>query len=276
MPTDRHHIYFAEAFALKGSLSLPFVQEFNAPTSVKLNEEGGYVSQHADNFRLGGVVSFRSAYTQVAGNRDTIKTNHGWNTLTTAVIEGLNVMEVLTVDRVVLQISTDHPLDGYIPTVTFLGTRFENLRILQKEVTVNFDERILDFATGVEIPYTQTPLLDSAQKQEAVVRGIQNLPAEISKRYNQLPSKSAKVGSIECSLVANCSYPGSFGHIFHVPHFGWVSLGNLSVSQSDPSPQTGIPMKTLIVLNMLQIQMGCIGGGSLLGGGGKTNGGTEP
>src|SRR5690349_16181307 len=125
-PVKRHHTYFAEASALHGSLKLPFVQDFCAPTFVKLNQEGGYVSQHTENFRLGGVVSFRSAYTQVAGNLDTVKPDHGWNTLTTSVIEGLNVMDVLTADRIVAQISTDHPPVGYIPTVTFLGTRIEN------------------------------------------------------------------------------------------------------------------------------------------------------
>lgn len=278
-PVKRYHSYFAEASALHGSLRLPFVQEFSSPTFVKLNEEGGYVSQHAENFRLGGVVSFRAAYTQVAGNLDT-KPEHGWNTLATSVIEGLNVMDVLTADRVVAQISTDHPLIGYVPSVTFLGTRFENLRIAGHPVKIALDPNILGPKPANDQPYSsEQRFREQVAQQYERLHGHQNLPAEILKRYNQLPSQSANVGSIECSLVnqAEGSYPGrSFGHLIDVPNFGLISLATLSVTQSDPNPQTGVPMKTLITLNMVEIKMGCVAGGDLLGGGGKTNGSSYP
>ena len=58
-----------------------------------------------------------------------MKPGHGWATLTTVVVDDLNVLEVLTADRVVGQIITDYPLEGYVPAVSFLGTRFDNLRI---------------------------------------------------------------------------------------------------------------------------------------------------
>lgn len=150
---DRYHEYFAEAFALQGNLRLPFVQQFSSPTFVKLNEEGGYVSQHEENFRLGGVMSFRSAYTQVGGNPDT-KPDHGWKTLATAVIEGFNVLDVVTADRIVAQMATDHPLIGYIPSVTFLGTRFENLRIDGHEVKLDINTNILGPKPADDQPYT--------------------------------------------------------------------------------------------------------------------------
>ena len=127
---QRYHEYYAEAVALSGSLRLPLTQEVCPPTFVKLNERGGYLSQHAENYRLGGAVSFRSAYTQVAGNRS-LKPGHGWTTLATSVVEGFNALEVVTADRIVSQISTSYPLDGYVPTVTFLGTRFETFPELE-------------------------------------------------------------------------------------------------------------------------------------------------
>ncbi len=58
------------------------------------------------------------AYTQVAGNRST-KSGQGWTTLTTSVIEGLNVLDVVTADRVVGQTITEHPLEGYVPSDQF-------------------------------------------------------------------------------------------------------------------------------------------------------------
>jgi hypothetical protein len=228
---------------------------------------------------LGGVVSFKSAYTQVAGNRDT-KKDHGWNTLTTAVIEGLNVMDVFTADRIVAQISTDHPLAGYVPTVTFLGTRYENLRIAGHAVKLHIDTNILGPKPANDSPYaSDSALLDRVKQQREQIQRHQNLPAEISKRYNQLPSSSENRESIECSLVNQIegSFPGrSFGNAIDIPNFGKIYLATLHLQQSEPSKETGIPMKTMITLNMVEIAMGCIGGGTVTGGSGKANGVTAP
>ena len=148
----RSHKYHAEAYTLDGELHLPFQQKTCSHTSSKLNEHGGYVTQHAERFHLGGVITFRSSYTHVGGNLDS-KPDHGWNTITTAAIEGLNVMEVVTADRVVAQISTDHPLEGYVPRVTFLGTRFENLRIAGHPVKLDFDPGIVGSKPSSDASY---------------------------------------------------------------------------------------------------------------------------
>ena len=55
-------------------------------------------------------------------------------TLATSVVENLNILNVVTADRVVAQISTTHFPDQYVPEVTFLGTHFENLRIARHKV----------------------------------------------------------------------------------------------------------------------------------------------
>ena len=87
------------------------------------------------SFRRGvGDLSYEAAHTQVAGNRETKPGHDGYTTLVTSVVEGLNILDVVTADLVVAQISTDHPLVGYVPSITFLGTRFENLRIAGHKV----------------------------------------------------------------------------------------------------------------------------------------------
>ena len=94
-PEKRYHEYYAKAEALSGDITLPLLQEVKPPTYVKLNERGGYHSQHVDDSRLFGWDRFVSLDTQVGGNPDT-KTDHGWNTLATSVIEGLNVLDIVT------------------------------------------------------------------------------------------------------------------------------------------------------------------------------------
>ena len=49
---------------------------------------------------------------------------------------------MVTADRVVGQTITEHPLVGYVPSISFLGTRFENLRIAGYPVEVEFDHGI--------------------------------------------------------------------------------------------------------------------------------------
>ena len=274
----RYHKYHAEAYTLDGELHLPFQQKTCSHTSSKLNEHGGYVTQHAERFHLGGVIIFRSSYTHVGGNLDS-KPDHGWNTITTAAIEGLNVMEVVTADRVVAQISTDHPLEGYVPRVTFLGTRFENLRIAGHPVKLDFDPGIVGSKPSSDASYpSDSGFLQRVARQYERIRDHQNLPDELATRYNQLPSASANRESIECSLVNQVegSFPGdSFGHVIYVPDFGKIHLATLRIDHSDFNDK-GIPRQTLISLVMLRLEMGCIGGGSISLGGGKTNGSTLP
>lgn len=277
--TKRTHHYHAEAFALIGNLSHPVAQEVKPIAYSKLAEEGGYLSQRLEKYRLEAVASFQSAYTHVAGSLEN-KPGHGWNTLTTSVIEGFNVLDVVTADRIVAQIGTEHPLKGYVPTVTFLGTRFENLRIAGHPVNISFDPEMLGPKPADDLPYsTSSHLLDRVTAQHRRIGGQSDVPTEVSSRYNQLPSNSTQQRVIECSLVnqAEGGYPGrSFGHVIDVPHFGQIYLATLKVEESDFDAPTQTFKKTLITLNMIELRMGCIGGGTLSGGGNKTNGGTYP
>lgn len=280
MPEElkRQHIYHAEAVSFEGHLRLPFAQEIHPHNHVSLSERGGYNTSHSENYRLGGVISYHSAYTQVGGNLDD-KPKHGWNTLATSVIEGLNVMDVVTADRIVAQISTDHPLEGYIPTVTFLGTRFENLRIAGHRVELDLDPNILGSKPANDAPYTSDAgFLDRVTRQYERIRGQKNLSDEIVRRYNQLPTASTNRESIECSLVnqAQGSYPGhSYGHVIDVPHFGKIYLASLHLHQSDFDAKTGIPKRTTFSLSMIRMEMGCTGSGNSTGGNAKTNGMTN-
>jgi hypothetical protein len=146
---DNAHYFHAEAHALTGMLKLPFKEEIKKQAFVKLegeladlNEEDraqrSYLSQHAKNFRLEGIISYATAHTQVSGH-DSHKHDGASVTLATSVVEDLNVLNVVTADRVVGQISTTHIPGEYSPHVTFLGTHFENLRIFRHRVFPKLD-----------------------------------------------------------------------------------------------------------------------------------------
>jgi hypothetical protein len=182
------------------------------------------------------------------------------------VVEGFNAFDVVTADRVVGQIATEHPLVGYVPKVTFLGTRFENLRIAGHPVRLELDLDILGPKPDNDAPYSKAPgFIDSVTKQHAGVRAHPNLLTELLDRYTGLTSIPRNPESIDGSLVneADGTLPGRcFGHVIEVPHFGTVVLAALRLGQSDYDTKTGIPKCTTIELTMIELKLGCLAHGN--------------
>jgi hypothetical protein len=275
----RTHSYHASATIISGHLHLPLEREILPQALAELHKEGGYLSQRVENFSVEGVISIRSAHTQVSGNKST-KPGQGWTTLTTTTIEGLNVLDVVTADRIVGQIVTEHPLEGYVPAISFLGTRFENLRIAGHPVDLDLDHNILGAKPEKDGPYTKDAgLIARAKSQYKRVLDSNELPEDLRERYNQLSSNPDGAEAVECSLVnrASGSFPGlSFGHIISVPDFGKIILAGLKVSHGEPHPTTGVPKITNVHLNMLDLKLGCVAAGMVSAGSGSSNGGTVP
>jgi hypothetical protein len=276
----RTHSYHAQAFALDGDLQLPLKSPVKPQAFVKVAETGGYLSERSVDYRLEGIFAFRHAYTQVAGH-ESLKPDGGWTTLATSVIEGFNVLEVVTADRIVSQISTHYPQKGYVPEVTFLGTRFENLRIAGHPVRVELDLNLFGDKPANDATYHSDKDFRGrvAVQREKILKGS-DIPEEIAKRYNRLPPTPNPQESIECSLVQHVegSYPGrTHGHVIDIPHFGKVYLGVVTLEQS--VYKTSVPgdhPQTTIKLTMVDIKMGCIGHGGAGGGNTVTNGTTAP
>jgi len=204
----------------------------------------------------------------------------------------LNILDVITADRVVAQISTEHPLIGYVPHIHFLGTRFENLRISGHKVKLDLDLNIFGDKPEDDEPYTRSEgFVDRVTKQHARIReqhsGYQNPLAGLLERYNRGPESfentSGTEENAECSLVNSVlheekdTFPGhSFGHVIHVPDFGTIHLATLHLRHSDYKPGTRIPRQTHVHLNMIEAKMGCAATGTVTAGTARTNGMTSP
>jgi hypothetical protein len=273
--TTRIHAYHAEAVDIHGKLHLPLTQNVAPQAHTKLIEEGGYLSQHVRDFKLEGVLSFRHAYAQVSGMPGK-KPGHGPATLSTSVIEGLNILEILTCDRIVAQISTEHPLDGFVPEISLLGTRFENLRINGHHVNVELDPYIFGEKPANDAPYTKDAgFAKRVTDQHHHIRQHSEAPAEAKGHFSLTPTGFDTLEEVEFSLVnkAHGTYPGvSYGHIIHVPHFGTITLAKVQLKHENPCPQTGSPQCTTISLKMLELKLGCMIDGNMTLGSLVTNG----
>lgn len=289
----RTHSYHSEANVLKGFLTLPLKQEIRPQACAKLPCEGGYFDQRVENYKLGEVISIRSGYTQVAGNLDP-KDDHGWSTLTTTVLEGFNVLDVLTADRIVGQIMTEYPLKGYIPKISFLGTRFENLRIAGHPVDLKLNLDFLGPAPADGKSYTQDDeLRKRIDSQENDLGEHKSLLEEVRESYNRFfPATSngaEKPETLECSLVNQATvnqaplnqaigkFPGAgCGHVIRIPNFGTIVLAKVNLSYEEVKTEKDIHKNTVVHLTMIDMKLGCAIAGHGGVASGSSNGSSAP
>jgi hypothetical protein len=262
--TTRTHTFHAHAHILRSDAGHPLTHDLGNQGFVRLPGEGGFRSQFQDSYQSGDGISFKSAYMHVAGTSSS-KAGYGWVTLATSVVTGLNVHDVVTADLVFAQVSTEHPLEGYVPSVTFLGTRFENLRIGGREVEPVFDLGICGPKPDGDKPYLQDPgFLSRVSQQRERINNVPGLPDWARQQYHWDPEAVGQTGKAECSLVINVARatPGtSFGHSVEVPGFGKVSLAKLVVDRAFHLTMVGVYADS---------------GGTVSAGTTTANGGTRP
>jgi hypothetical protein len=312
---EPYHVYHAEAHVLSGNLKHPIDQPIQHQARVVLEKTrlDGHITRSVEETTLEGLISFKAGHSHASGSKiakkDLWGNDHsGWVTLSTSVLEGLNVFEVITADRVVAQVSTEHATkNGHVPKVTFLGTRFENLRIGGYPVQVELDLAICGDKPKRDQPYLTDPgFLNRVQRQVARIAGAKGLPEVLEQVYDSEISKinalkkrtngrakGKKNGypELQCSLVKSIGripIPGvkTFGNIIFIPDFGTVSLAEVEVgiqpSYDGSSDQTGDGSpeepnySNYFTLNMLNMRLGCIGGGTVIAGSATSNGHTHP
>ena len=175
------------------------------------------------------------------------------NTATTQAITtilGLNIMDVITADRIVARLTSEHKLDEPEGHILALGSTFENLRIAG--FTFNIILRhdfLLDCKTHAQL--------------------AERIPA--LKNDGRLANANTKDGIALCSLVQeiDTDFPGLSDadkkkHIINIPHLGTISFAEvLSVDG----------MKTL---TMLRFDLGSPDGGGGTVAVASTNGKTPP
>jgi hypothetical protein len=276
------HTYHASAHVFHGHLERPIEQNIEPQAPISLNDRrGGHFTRFVEDVSVEGFISFTRGETRVSGARS-VKHN-GWVTLSTSIVEGLNVFEVITADRMVSQVSTDHPpQNGHTPSVTFLGTRFENLQIGGFPVQVKLNLGICGEKPAGDASYFHDEkFLNSVRKQMNGIAKASGLPKEVKEQYDEKLNHIEKLldscgaGStavhepITCSLVediiGDIPIPGiqRFGHVLMIPHFGTVALGEIEVGERmhEDSPRPNVYFEVTGV----NMNLGCIGHGQAKG-----------
>lgn len=289
------HEYHATANVLSGELQRPIVQkiELQAPVSLA-DRRGGLFSRSVQDVSIEGLISFTKGETRVSGSRS-LK-HQGWVTLATSVLEGFNVFETITSDRLVNQVSTDHPYtNGHFPSVTFLGTQFGDLRVSGFPIHLTLKHGICGPKPEGDTSYLRDfDFLTRVKEQTETIANATDLPKEIRPKYIERLKRVEELIRIKgedetvsrpeivCSLVQHIDLSKvdrglgvqAFGHVLVIPHFGTVELGEIEVGENlyPDSPRPCVYFE----LTMLKTKMGCIGDGNQNAGTTKTNGNTHP
>jgi hypothetical protein len=272
--------YQADANALGGFIETPLQKIIPSQSSVSLPQVGGYAATRTEAFNFEEIVSCRSAYTRVAG-REHAK-DGPWSILVASVVEGLNILEIVTAERIVAQISVHYPNDGRLPRFSLAGSHFEGLRIAGRNASPHISPTLLDIGrladttqSGVEFgTFQKTGREQAAKLLSSIPGGPSDGPYEwLFNRFGWMDPGVAngqsndppaeKDGFALCSLVdgVDPEIPGqSFGHVIQIPDFGRIFLGELLVS-----PRS-------IRIAMIRAELGCNTTGSATGGGGGVGG----
>ncbi len=286
------HEYHATAHVLSGRLERPIEQKIEEQAPVKLSDRrGGHLTRSEEDVSIEGLITYTKGHTRVSGSRS-LKHN-GWVTISTSIMEGLNVFEIITADRVVSQVSTDHAYEnGHFPRVTFLGSQFTNLRVsgFPVELKVNLD--ICGEKPANNKSYLQDrDFLDAVREQtEKIARG-NGLPKELKATYDKRLTHIDELISacetpnpgvhqpITCSLVQSIGKipirgVESFGHILVIPEFGTVALGEIEVGEKQYEKNE--KPNVYFELTGIRMNLGCVGHGTASAATAKANGHTVP
>jgi hypothetical protein len=254
--------YDADAYVFSAELVEPIRRKINDEAFVELPRSGGYKFDTAEPRRVDGIVSHGGGYAQVAGHRGC--QDRDTTTLATAALEDLNLLDVLTADRVVAQITTEHPDDGCVPSVSFLGTRFENLRIGGQKIELEPHLEILGpKPDGDESYFNDGGVFSRIAHQYANIKRMAGLPKWASDQFNWDPAAAQSQNEISCSLVNGVSgSPGkTFGHVIELPHFGKIFLAELTVKREPANngprlePSTAEEYKYRFILTMIRVEL---------------------
>jgi hypothetical protein len=239
--SDQKRLYSlrADANALGGFLEAPVAKVLPTLAPVSLPPVGGFAAARSEAFNADEIISCSSAYTRVSGQECCEDGTAA--ILVTAVVEDLNILEVVRADRIVTQLSItlsdDSPALGFSVT----GTLFEGLRIAGHgcRVTLNPElQRPQDGTAGGRLTVDgarQAGRVQGARLLSDYKDGSEDARAWVVSRHRRMTADPPASGGgfALASLVDNLEVAGgcrSHGHIIDIPGFGQILLGELRVS----------------------------------------------
>ena len=217
--------YNGNAHAFSGHFHRPIERLIEVQAAATLPTAGGFGTSRVENFRFNELVSFKAAYSYVSGSEQKEKDKTFYTTLVTTTVEGLNILDVVTADKVVARISGSYEFYEEEPRILFIGSKFENLQVAGCPVKVELDHEFflnLDTFAGIRKEFASN----------AEFRKIAEDPFQSGDKQKQPEAH----GGLLCSLVkdihTNCPGIKRRGPGLVVPRFGTVYFAEVLAQHS--------------------------------------------
>ena len=248
-PTTYH--YHASAVAATGYLTVPVNEVMPIQASVSVPMGGGHGRLASENYSHHGIFSFKYAHSEVIGRSSTKK--NAWNSLAQSVIEGLNIHQMVTVDRLVSRIAVHHDMKTGERGINPLGCTIQGLRIggylIEPDLAVDW--------------FCEHDTFESFEKNYS------QFQAKFDKMSHVKASKPGKMpqskGTVGCTMVRDWGkLPAGIvqhGRGLWIPEFGMLYVGELFMDANSRR------------VRMLKVELGCGSEGCY--GGGSTSGNGE-
>ena len=237
----RFHFH-ASGYALSGHFHRPVDVPISAQASLALPIEGGQAHSGIEKFAIPRIAAFDTAQTHLSGSFQDEEENIA-TTSVTVVVEGLKVLDFLTVDRMVTRLTSEYILNQRNSEnhIIALGSHFEGLKLGGFDVKVTLRHDLLLESKSFED--LKKRVKNDAKSGKIVVNGNEVLLCSL-------------VEKIETDL------PGAKieGHTIKVPHFGKIALAEVFAGRN------------IRTLTMLRFELGSPDGGGGSSGGGSSNG----
>jgi hypothetical protein len=246
------YFYNAQASAIGGFIVRPVMQNINAPAVSVLTSSGGYQTSVMEDYKLESILYIRKAVTQVSGS----KGNNAYNSFASVEIEGLNIENEVTADRIVAKLSNTIPVDGKEPAFSVGGCLFVNLRIggvlVEPELAIDLHTR-LPTHTALQSAWDNASseehsALRSAARQWYLTQEEIDLQEKEPEKYPIHSAEQTRNDRVRVSLLkgiqGNIFRSGRQGMTIYVPNFGKIHLCEMFVGKYSRT------------LTMLRMQLG--------------------
>jgi hypothetical protein len=278
-------MYHASAFSISAEFDRPRKHSLAPQASTLLATHGGHNTQRVSGYKADGLISFKEAYSEVAGSYDECNGMH--TTYALSVLEGVNVADMLTADRVVSRMAVYYSADDKNEaSYDIVGSYYENLRIAGHKVDIKLATNVFhdhdtyskvtrahqknttdDWLVGSKLSGLKNEELADLENTYNALSGISGAVKECKNKKNRPADRGGYWFSPANHLdwAAQPEGPSeiqAFGSIICIPKFGVIRLAEMTVQQHSRT------------LRMFRVQMCSTGHGNTDGP--NSGGGTPP
>lgn len=239
----KRYRFHGHAIGAGGRIEHPFHEFIDIQAASALPEIGGHGSARSCDFRYRDILSFREAHTEVTGSRvEGPKGNPIHKSLVRARVDGVNIMGMVTADRVEVRAVAFTDDEDDEPCFKFTGTYFENLRIAGVPVKVHLAVDVFDRLhkhKHVAKSYRDKEEFRGLFEELTLKKTLKDAPPRVQQWFQQAPEKGADLPHVEgltkLTLVRSLELERPefrcWGHVIYIEGFGTIHLAEVGISK---------------------------------------------